>query len=218
MRMADADFDAKRLQMINGQLRTSGVNDLDLLAAFEAVPREKFVAPAQISLTYSDRELASTGPAGRRLLTPRTLGLLLKSAAPVAGERALTVGAGSGYCAALLAALGLDVVALETDASAAKAATAGNPRIRCVDGPLTAPPVGEIHFDLIVINGAFEVAPEALLGALRDGGRLVGLSARGQAKRIVLFEKVSGGFSERALFDAPGEILPGFARPAAFAF
>ena len=41
------DTDAQRLQMVNAQLRTCDINDRDLLAAFAAVPREKFVAPAQ---------------------------------------------------------------------------------------------------------------------------------------------------------------------------
>ena len=218
MRMAEIDSDAKRLQMINGQLRTSDINDLDLLFAFAAVPRETFVAAAQLSLAYSDSEVAATGPSGRRLLAPRTLGLLLKSAEPAPGERALTVGDGAGYCAAILAALGLDVVALETDSSAAKAATADRPRIRCAEGPLSEPPAGTGPFDVIVINGAFETQPESLLAALKDGGRLVGLSALGQAKRIVLFEKVAGGISERALYDASGDVLPGFGRPDAFAF
>jgi protein-L-isoaspartate(D-aspartate) O-methyltransferase len=213
-----ADMEAMRLQMVNGQLRTSDVNNRDLLAAFLATPRENFVAASQRHWAYADRKVASTGPAGRNLPPPRTLGLLLKTAEPVAGERALTVGGGAGYCAALLAALGLDVVALETDASAAKAATAGDPRIRCAEGPLTEPPAGTGPFDLIVVNGAFEVTPDGLLAALREGGRLVGLSARGETTRVVLFERVGGGFSERALFDAPGDVLPGFARSAAFAF
>jgi protein-L-isoaspartate(D-aspartate) O-methyltransferase len=216
--MAEVDTDAKRLQMINGQLRTNDINDLDLLSAFAAVPREKFVAPAQVSLAYSDSDVASTGPAGRRLLAPRTLGLLLKSATPAPGEQALTVGDGAGYCAAVLAALGLDVVALETDSAAAKAATAGLPHIRCAEGPLSAPPSVTGPFDVIVVNGAFEAPPEALIAALKDGGRLVGISARGPAKRIVLFERISGGISERSLYDASGDLLPGFARPAAFAF
>jgi protein-L-isoaspartate(D-aspartate) O-methyltransferase len=216
--MADANMDAMRLQMVNGQLRTSDINDLDLLAAFAAVPREAFVAPGQRALAYADREVASTGPVGRKLLTPRTLGLLLKAAQPRPGERALTVGAGAGYCPALLAAMGLDVIALETDAGAARAAAWENPRIRCAEGPLTEPPAGTGPFDVVVVNGAFEVTPDGLLAALKEGGRLVGLSARGQTKRIVLFENIEGAFSERALFDGPGDVLPGFARPAAFAF
>jgi len=214
--MSDAKSDALRLQMINAQLRTSDVNDLDLLSAFAEVRREDFVAPAQRGLAYADCEVLSSGPPGRKLLSPRTLGLMLKIAAPAKGERALTVGGGSGYCAALLAALGLDVVALETDAGAARAA--GLSGVACVEGPLTEPPAGKGPFDVIIINGAFEAAPERLMGALKDGGRLVGVSARSGAKHIVLFERVGGGVSERALYDGAGDVLPGLARAPAFAF
>ena len=212
--MAGSNSEAARLQMINAQLRTSDINDLDLLAAFAAVPREDFVAPAQRAHAYGDGEIASSGPAGRKLLSPRTLGLLLKSAAPAKAERALVVGGGAGYCAALLVALGLDVVALETDSSAARAAGLGAAEI--VDGPLTEPPPG--RFDVIVVNGAFEETPTRLIGALSEGGRLAGLRAGSRVKQIVLFERSGGGVSERGLYDASGDVLPGFARAPAFAF
>lgn len=208
--------EAQRLQMINNQLRTNDVNDLELLAAFAAVPREAFVAAGQRPLAYADCDVPSSGPAGRKLLSPRTLGLMIKAAAPVKGERALTVGAGGGYCAALLAALGLKVVALETDSSAARAqALAG---VECVDGPLTEPPAGKGPFDVILVNGAFEVAPDRLVAALSPQGRLVGVSAVSNAKRIVIFERSGGGVSERSLYDAVADVLPGFARAPAFAF
>ena len=198
--------------MINAQLRTCDINDLDLLAAFAAVPREDFAAPAQRALAYADGEVASAGPAGRKLLSPRTMGLLLKCAAPVRAERALVVGGGAGYCAALLVALGLDVVALETDASAARAAKLGG--VEIVEGPLSEPPPGK--FDVIVINGAFEETPQRLIAALAEGGRLVGLRAGSRAKQIVLFERSGGGVSERGLYDASGDVLPGLARAPAF--
>ncbi len=216
--MAIEKADEQRLQMINAQLRTSDVNDLEILSAFTNVPREKFVAPGMEALAYADGEVAAAGPKGRKLLSPRTLGLLLKCAAPVAGERALVVGGGAGYCAALLAALGLDVVALETDASAARAATAGNVRIAHVEGSLSEPPAGPGSFDVIIINGAFEMPPDRLIGALSNKGRLVGLSAATRAKRIVLFERSGSGISESALYDAAGDVLPGFSRAQAFAF
>jgi protein-L-isoaspartate(D-aspartate) O-methyltransferase len=214
--MSDGKTEAQRLQMINGQLRTSDVNDLELLAAFAAVPREAFVAAAQRPLAYADGEVLSAGPAGRKLLSPRTIGLMFKAAAPVKGERALTVGGGAGYCAALLAALGLDVVALETDSSAARAS--GLTGVACVDGPLSEPPAGKGPFDVIILNGAFEVAPDRLVAALSPRGRLVGVSALSNAKRIVIFERSGGGVSERSLYDAAGDVLPGFARAPAFAF
>ncbi len=216
--MADGNWEAQRLQMVNAQLRTSDINDLEILAAFAATPRENFVAPALRALAYADGEVASAGPAGRKLLSPRTLGLLLKSATPVSGERALSVGDGSGYCAALLAALGLEVVALETDAAAARAALAGVAGVTHAEGALNEPPAGAGPFDVVVINGAFETTPDRLIAALNEGGRLVGLDARNNVKRIALFERSGGGVSERAIYDAAGDVLPGFERAPAFAF
>ena len=86
-----------------------------------------------------------------------------------------------------------------------------------VYGELTKPP-GAAKFDVIVINGAFEVTPEPLIAALKESGRLVGLGARKQPKRVVVFERSGGGVSERALFDAAGDVLPGFVRAPTFAF
>jgi protein-L-isoaspartate(D-aspartate) O-methyltransferase len=214
--MSDAKMDALRLQMINGQLRTSDINDFDLLTAFAAVAREDFVAAPLRPLAYTDGDVLSSGPPGRRLLCPRTLGLMLKAAAPAKGERALTVGAGAGYCAALLAKLGLEVMALETDSSAARAAKLAG--VECVDGALTEPPAGKAPFDVIIVNGAFEVAPDRLVAALSEDGRLLGVSARSNAKRIVIFERSGAGVSERSLYDAAGDVLPGFQGASAFAF
>jgi protein-L-isoaspartate(D-aspartate) O-methyltransferase len=212
--MAEFESDALRLQMINSQLRTSDVSEHDILEAFSSVDRALFVSPAQRGVAYCDGEVDAAGPAGRKLLAPRTLGLLLKCATPQPGERALTVGGGSGYCAALLAAIGLDVVDLETEA----AGPAPGPRVERVSGALASPPAGKGPFDVIVINGAFEVAPEALIDALKDGGRLVGVDARSGAKHIVVYERSGEGVSERVAYDAAGEVLPGFARAPTFVF
>jgi protein-L-isoaspartate(D-aspartate) O-methyltransferase len=214
--MSEQKSDALRLQMINGQLRTSDVNDLELLEAFAAVPREAFAAVARPALVYADGEIASLGPPGRKLLSPRTLGLLMKAAAPARGERALVVGDGAGYGAAILRALGLDVVLLETDAAAARRAPLSG--VDIVEGPLDSPPEGKGPFDVILINGAFEETPARLVAALKEGGRLVGLRARQSAKRVVVFERFAGAVGERALYDAAGEVLPGLARAPAFAF
>jgi protein-L-isoaspartate(D-aspartate) O-methyltransferase len=214
--MAERDLGALRLQMINAQLRTSDVNDLELLEAFEAVPREAFAAAARPGLAYADGEIAARGPAGRKLLSPRSLGLILKAAAPARGETALVVGDGAGYGAAILKAMGLDVTLLETDASAARQAPLAG--VAIAEGPLDRPPAGHGPFDVVVLNGAFEEKPEGLLAALKEGGRLAGLRARGGVKRVVVFERFSGAFSERALYDAAGDVLPGFERAPAFAF
>ena len=85
----------QRLRMVNGQLRTSDVTDMSVLAAFLEVPRERFVAPALMNLAYVDQDLPAAGATdGRRLLAPRTLALLLQAAATgLANARSTWAGA-----------------------------------------------------------------------------------------------------------------------------
>ena len=132
----------QRLRMVNSQLRTSDVTDMSVLAAFVEVPRERFVAPALMNLAYVDQDVPAAGATdGRRLLAPRTLALLLQAAATGPGDRALDVGGGSGYSAALLDHIGASVVSVESDRGASKfarEALAGRAGIRIVEGDLAA--------------------------------------------------------------------------------
>jgi protein-L-isoaspartate(D-aspartate) O-methyltransferase len=217
---ADASFD-RRLHMVNTQLRTGDVVDQEVLAAFLAVARERFVAAGSVPLAYLDRELPALGAKSRRLLTPLTLARLLQAAGPKAGERALDVGCGSGYGAALLDAMGATVTALESDhgaASAARELLAGAEGVTVVEGPLEAGAADRAPFDIIVIEGAFGVRPDALIGQLADGGRLVGIDAIMGAPQGALYERRAGVLSRRALFEAAGDVLDGFQRAASFAF
>ena len=81
----------RRLHMVNSQLRTGGVVDKVVLAAFLEVPRQRFVAPEHESLAYLDRELPARGAKSRRLLAPMVLARMLQAAMVVAGDRALDV-------------------------------------------------------------------------------------------------------------------------------
>jgi protein-L-isoaspartate(D-aspartate) O-methyltransferase len=218
---ATLDQARRRLYMVNGQLRTSGVTDSAVLAAFLDTPREAFVAPSLVGLAYLDRDQLAAGAATRRLLAPRTLALLLQAAAISPGERVLDVAGGSGYSAALLARMGAKVVALESDpgaVEAARAALAGLADIEIVEGNLASGAAGKGPFDVILVNGAFETTPSGLIDQLADGGRLVGVDSRGRSTRGVIFETSAGARGERSLFDAKADVLDGFNRVANFAF
>jgi len=211
----------QRLNMVNGQLRAGGIVDQAVLAAFLETPRERFVAPAFVSLAYLDRELPALGAKARRLLPPMTLARMLQAAMVNPGERALDVGGGSGYGAALLDSMGAKVVALESDAGAAAAARAelkGRANIVVIEGPLDKG-AGELGpFDLIVMEGAFEVCPDGLISLLADPGRLVGIDASSGTSQAVLCEKTGGALGRRALFETRADPLDGFQPGVRFVF
>jgi protein-L-isoaspartate(D-aspartate) O-methyltransferase len=211
----------RRLHMVNGQLRTGGIVDKALLAAFLETPRQRFVAPEYESLAYLDREFPARGAASRRLMEPLTLARMLQAGAVVPGERVLDVAGGSGYCAALLDAMGAKVVMLEADLGAAAAARAelkGRANVVVVEGSLDRGAAGRGPFDLIVVEGAFAVFPDSLLSLLGDPGRLVGIDASRGPSQAVLFEKMGPALSRRALFETAADILDGFQSGVSFAF
>jgi protein-L-isoaspartate(D-aspartate) O-methyltransferase len=206
--------------MVDNQLRPSGVNDLALLAAFAATPREAFVEPAFAALAYLDRDIPALKGRGRLLLAPAALGRLTQAAKPQPRERALDVAGGSAYGACVLARLGLSVVALETPQSGegARAAVGGQERVEIVNGDLPAGFAAKAPFDVIVVNGAFEIWPEQLIAQLAEGGRLVGFDASFSAPKAVLIEKAGGAVSRRVIGDFAAPHLDDFKRPPQFAF
>ena len=109
------DVISARINMVESQVRTSDVTDPAIHHAMRTLPRERFCAPARAFSAYAEVE-AEICP-GRFLMKPRDVAKLLMAAAPRAGERALALAA--PYAAAVLAAIGLDVVAQEGDGRAA---------------------------------------------------------------------------------------------------
>jgi protein-L-isoaspartate(D-aspartate) O-methyltransferase len=206
--------------MVDGQLRTSGVFDLNVIAAFTEAPRESFVEPASASLAYLDRETPALLGAGRLLLAPSTLARLIQAAKPQPRARALDVAGGSGYSAWLLNRLGAQVVALETAEAGqgAKTSLAGLAGVECLAGDLAEGAPARAPYDLILINGAFEVWPEKLVGQLAEGGRLVGVDASFPAPKGVLIEKAEGAATRRVLFDSAAPRLSAFRQAAQFEF
>jgi protein-L-isoaspartate(D-aspartate) O-methyltransferase len=208
------DYSAARAAMVDSQLRPQGVSDPAVLQAMATVPREQFVPDASRPLAYVDRAVA-IGP-GRFLAAPAALGQLLTQMAPEPGQRALVVGAGTGYSAALLAAAGLEVVAVESAPElAGKARELG---IEVIEAPLEAGHRLGAPYDQILIDGAIELIPDALIGQLANGGRLgTALVDRGVA-RLIIGRKSGGAFGYVSIGDAGVPALPGFTRAKAFTF
>lgn len=208
-------FDKMRDAMVDRQLRTTGVNLPDVIAAIRAVPRERFVPPSRAPLAYSDTmiELAP----GRWLTEPMVFGLLLTHARIEKRDRVLVVGAGTGYAAAVIAHLSDHVTAVEEDAALAAQAQANG--IAVTTGPLTAGAQAGAPYDVIFIDGAVETLPATLLAQASDGARLAVVLADEAGVRRATVGRVAGGrFAGTGFIEAAAAVLPGFGRAPKFVF
>ncbi|MGY4332873.1 protein-L-isoaspartate(D-aspartate) O-methyltransferase [Bradyrhizobium sp. LB7.2] len=182
-------FSTARLKMVDGQVRTSDVTDRRVLDAMLMIPREAFVPVARQALSYLDLDLdVSEGGAKRFLIKPQLTGKLLQAAEIGEGDNVLVVGCATGYLAALTAKLARQVTATECDSAlAAKAkdtfAALGLANVACKAAACSEGDAAAAPYDVIVLNGATEVAPAGLLGQLKEGGRLLGVSAESRLRR-----------------------------------
>jgi protein-L-isoaspartate(D-aspartate) O-methyltransferase len=218
------DFAQARRTMVDGQLRTFDVNDMPLLDAMDTVPRELFVLPGRQDLAYIDQDiLVSDGAERRYMLSPMILGRMIQALAIEAGERVLDVACGRGYASAVFHKLGAQVTALESDEALASVAreslgAAGAAGVTVVTGPLDEGYAGNAPYDAILINGSVEVRPEALLGQLAEGGRLVCVIGRGRAAQATVYVRSGDALGERSLFEAAAPMLTPFLRTPGFTF
>jgi protein-L-isoaspartate(D-aspartate) O-methyltransferase len=208
------DFVAARRAMIENQLRPQGVTDHGVIAAMSSIARESFVDEGARALAYADRSVL-VGE-GRFMPSPTALGQLLTQMMPEPKQRALVVGAGSGYSAAVLAHIGLEVTALEENpALAARARQAG---LNVAEGPLAGGHKRGAPYDQILIDGAVEYIPDALVQQLAEGGRLGGALVERGVSRLIVGRKAAGAFGHLSIGDAGVAALPGFTRAAEFTF
>lgn len=208
-------FVAMRQAMVVSQLRPSGVFDPRVVEAMAVVPRELFVPPESRSVAYIDRPIPLHG--GRALNPPVATGLLFDAARLTPDARVLIVGAATGYALAVAARLSGDVTGLEVDQALVDAcrSVAG---VRVVAGDLAAGVPDGAPYDVILIDGAVEHIPEALIAQLAPGGRLAAAIIEPRVTRLSVGRRGGSGFAMAAFADSEAVALPGFARPEVFQF
>ncbi len=212
------DFTALRTKMVDSQLRTTDVTDLPILDAVLAVPREEFVPSRLKPLAYIDEDIEvapGDNARARYLMEPSPFARLLQLAEIGPGDVVLDVGCGTGYSSAVLSRLAASVIAIEEDAALAEQAQANLERlgyhgVAVVRAPLAAGYAAEAPYDAIVLEGSVEAVPAALLGQLKEGGRLVAVEGRGNAAVARVHVRAGDVVSARRGFNAAVKPLPGF--------
>jgi protein-L-isoaspartate(D-aspartate) O-methyltransferase len=204
------DFAAQRENMVESQVRPNGVTDRRILDAMAAVAREDFVPDGRRSVAYMDEDVDLGG--GRFLIEAMAFAKLLQLAEVKPGDKILLVGAGMGYGAAIAARLAGKVVALEqaplVSALRDNVATIGN--VAVAEGKLADGARAQGPFDAIIIEGRVGEVPDALLGQLANGGRLVAVAGEREVAKAEVITVSGKAVSRKAAFDASIAPLPGF--------
>ena len=226
MQQPQTDYSAARNNMVDGQIRPNRVTDPRVLDAMRSLPREQFVPPHLAALAYVDEDLPLGG--GRYLVEPLVTARLVQMARLRGGDRVLVVAAGTGYGAAVAAACGAEVTALEESeplmAIALRVLPRVAPSVRLVDGRLAAGLPSDGPWDAVIIEGAVSVIPDAYAAQMKPGGRLVTVLAPTGVSggRAVLAEPVGTGAGQRLrsreMFDCNTPLLPGLSPAPSFVF
>lgn len=216
------DFAVARRNMVESQLRTNKITDENLLSAMRDVPRELFVPAQRRDLAYIDEDILVTND--RYMMEPMVLGRLLQNLQIQDSDSVLVVGSGTGYSAAVASEVAASVFALESDATLSSLANQtltdmAMDNVVVVDGTLTEGYPSQSPYNVILVDGAVEELPAALLEQLAEGGRLATVVIdEERIGRAMLYWKQRGVVSHRPLFDANVKLLPGFEKSKGFVF
>ena len=179
--------------MLSVQLRARGILDERVLAAMAAVPRERFVPAGSRHLAYADQAVRIG--AGQTISQPWMVAFMTQLLDPPTGCRVLEIGTGSGYQAAVLAAMGCDVLGIERLPELADAAREriealafrARIEIRVGDGSLGSP--ADAPWSRIIVAAGAPAVPDALVQQLADSGRLVIPVGGRREQELILVER-----------------------------
>ncbi|KXO07810.1 MULTISPECIES: protein-L-isoaspartate(D-aspartate) O-methyltransferase [Marinobacter] len=170
------DFNNLRADMVRYQLAGRGIFDSRVLEAMDRVPRERFIPEHLAGEAYEDYPLPIGW--GQTISQPYIVALMAQALQLEGRERVLDIGTGSGYAAAVLASLALEVFSIERIPELAEQARRNLERagfsqvhVRCGDGTLGWPEAAP--FDGICVAAGAPAVPETLKQQLAVGGRLI---------------------------------------------
>lgn len=216
-----ANYQNRRNLMVDTQVRPSDVTKFPIIEALLSVPREDYVPDDKRDAAYIGENIAIGG--GRVLLEPRTLAKMLDALDVQPSDVVLDLGCGLGYSTAVLAQLADFVVSVEDDADRTEEAqqilsSHGVDNAAVFEAPLAEGAAKNGPYDVIILQGAVETVPDALLAQIKEGGRIAAIFAEGALGVVRVGRKIDGTVNWRMSFNAGAPVLPGFAKDAAFTF
>jgi protein-L-isoaspartate(D-aspartate) O-methyltransferase len=174
--ITEAEFEARRLRMVQEQIRAREIRDDAVLSAMAKVPRHRFVPAALTDKAYNDHPLPIGQ--GQTISQPYIVAYMTQAAEVAAGEKVLEIGTGSGYQAAVLGELAKEVYTIEIIPELAEGARGvlaelgyNNVHVKAGNGYLGWPE--QAPFDAIVVTAAPDEIPKALIEQLAVSGKLV---------------------------------------------
>ncbi|TMV89058.1 protein-L-isoaspartate O-methyltransferase [Thioclava sp. BHET1] len=206
------DFATRRTMMVDTQVRPNDVTKFPIIEAMLYVPREEFVPEGRREAAYIGENVEIA--AGRVILEPRNFAKMLDALDVVPDDLVLDIGCGLGYSSAVIARLAEAVVALEVEDMAGQAETllaemdVDNAAV--VAGPLAEGAAKHGPYDAIMIEGAVETVPSAVLDQLKEGGRIAAIFMEGALGVARIGYKINGQISWRDIFNGTAPVLPGF--------
>lgn len=208
-----SEFAARRVMMVDTQVRPSDVTKFPIIDAMLTVPRETFVPDDKREAAYVGENLALAP--GRVMLEARTLAKLLDALDIQPHELVLDLGCGLGYSSAVIARLAETVVAVEEDETLAADAQRilseeGVDNAVVVAGKLIGGAAKCAPYDVITVEGGVEIIPETVLSQLKEGGRIGAVFMDGAVGTAKVGYKTGGRMTWRPVFNAAAPILPGF--------
>jgi protein-L-isoaspartate(D-aspartate) O-methyltransferase len=178
-----------RERMVTTQIEARGITDPLVLEAMRAVPRERFVPAAMARFAYDDGPLPIGE--GQTISQPYIVAVMTQAAGLKPGARALEIGTGSGYGAAVLSRIAAEVYTVErVGALAAEArdrlARLGYGNVHVLEGDGTLGWSEHAPYDAVVVTAGGPRVPQALLSQLAAGGRLImPVGPSGRHQRLV---------------------------------